>query len=103
MNSALLKRLASESGGRYYTPDNAGTIAEDISYIDKGSSSHLEEKELWDMPFLFLLLVGLNSAEWSEENAGAAMKRNRLATMTAVVLLMAHLSAATDRVRAGPF
>lgn len=64
MNSALLKRLASESGGRYYTPDNAGTIAEDISYIDKGSSSHLEEKELWDMPFLFLLLVGLISAEW---------------------------------------
>jgi hypothetical protein len=24
----------------------------------------MEEKDLWDMPFLFILLVGLVSTEW---------------------------------------
>jgi uncharacterized membrane protein len=64
LNSALLKRLADETGGRYYSPDNSRTLAEDISYIDKGSS-RIEEKDLWDMPLLFLLLAGLVSTEWT--------------------------------------
>ena len=63
LNSGLLKRLSEETGGRYYTPDNSRTLPEDISYANTGSS-RLEEKDLWDMPFLFLLLVGLASAEW---------------------------------------
>ncbi len=63
LNSDLLRRLAEETGGRYYTPDNARPIPEDIAYIDTGQS-RLEEKDLWDMPFLFLLLIGFVSAEW---------------------------------------
>lgn len=63
MNSMLLKRLSAETGGRYYSPGDSRTLAEDISYIDTGSS-RLEEKDLWDMPFLFLLLVGLIGSEW---------------------------------------
>jgi hypothetical protein len=63
MNTGLLKRLSSQTGGRYYSPDNAWSLPEDISYIDKGAS-RLEEKDLWDMPFLFLLLAGLISTEW---------------------------------------
>ncbi len=62
-NSSLLKRLSEETGGRYYMPDAARTLPEDISYIDTGSS-RLEEKDLWDMPFLFLAMIGLASAEW---------------------------------------
>jgi uncharacterized membrane protein len=63
MNLDLLKRLSSETGGRYYSPNDVRTLPEDISYTDKGLS-RLEEKDLWDMPFLFLLLVGLISTEW---------------------------------------
>jgi hypothetical protein len=63
MNVALLKRLSAGTGGRYYSPKDIRTLPEDISYIDTGSSQ-LEEKDLWDMPFLFLLLVGLVSTEW---------------------------------------
>jgi uncharacterized membrane protein len=63
MNADLLKRLAAETGGRYYTPGEARTLPEDISYVDNGVS-RLEEKELWDMPFLFLLMVAAISSEW---------------------------------------
>lgn len=63
LNSNLLKRLATGTGGRYYTLQDAQDLPEDISYIDNGTA-RLEEKELWDMPFLFLLLIGAVSAEW---------------------------------------
>jgi uncharacterized membrane protein len=63
MNSDLLKRLSSATGGRYYTTDDLRTLPEDISYIDKGAS-RVELKDLWDMPFLFLLLIGVISTEW---------------------------------------
>jgi uncharacterized membrane protein len=63
LNSDLLKRLAQDTGGRYYTPEALDALPEDISIIDTGSS-RVEEKELWDMPFLFLLLLGLLSSEW---------------------------------------
>jgi uncharacterized membrane protein len=63
MNSDLLKRLSAETGGRYYSPADVRSLPEDISYIDNGAS-RLEEKDLWDMPFLFVLLVGLVSTEW---------------------------------------
>jgi uncharacterized membrane protein len=63
MNADLLRRLSAETGGRYYSPKDTRTLPEDISYVDTGSS-RLEEKDLWDMPFLFMLLVGLISIEW---------------------------------------
>ncbi len=64
LNTALLKRLAEETGGRYYSPAASRTLAEDISYIDKGSS-RIEEKDLWDMPLFFILLAGLVCTEWT--------------------------------------
>jgi uncharacterized membrane protein len=63
LNSGLLRRLSSETGGRYYADGNLDTLAEDISYTDRGAF-RVEEKDLWDMPFLFLLLIGLVSTEW---------------------------------------
>lgn len=63
MNSNLLKRLSSVTGGRYYTVEGLHSLPEDISYIDKGAS-RIEDKDLWDMPFLFLLLAGVISTEW---------------------------------------
>jgi len=72
MNSGLLKRLSEQTGGRYYSPEGSRFLPEDISYIDTGSS-RIEDKDLWDMPFLFMLLVGLISMEW------ILRKRKRLA------------------------
>jgi uncharacterized membrane protein len=63
MNSSLLKRLSARTEGRYYSPADLDTLPEDISYVEKGPV-RLEEKDLWDMPFLFLLMTGLISAEW---------------------------------------
>jgi len=63
LNSDLLRRLSEETDGRYYSINDLDTLPEDISYIDKGSYK-TEEKDLWDMPFLFLLLIGLISTEW---------------------------------------
>ncbi len=63
LNSSLLRRLAADTGGHYYTPSQARTLPEDISYVENGPS-RIEERDLWDMPFLFLLLVGTVSSEW---------------------------------------
>jgi hypothetical protein len=63
MRSDLLTRIADETGGRFYTRANVEQIAEDIQYTESGTTV-LEEKDLWDMPAIFLLLIGLVSTEW---------------------------------------
>jgi uncharacterized membrane protein len=63
MRAPLLKRVAEETGGRFFTASNVASLPEAISYSGKGVTV-VEERELWDMPALFLLLVGLVSAEW---------------------------------------
>ena len=63
MRAPLLKRIAEETGGRFFTPASAASLPEAISYSGRGVTV-VEERELWDMPALFLLLVGLIAAEW---------------------------------------
>ncbi len=63
MRSALLKEISEETGGRFYTPENAAALAEDVSFTESGTSV-LEERDLWDMPIIFLLLLVLVSSEW---------------------------------------
>jgi hypothetical protein len=63
MRAALLKRIADETGGRYYTPPTVGTLAADIAMSKRGVTV-VNEMDLWDMPINFLLLVALVSAEW---------------------------------------
>jgi uncharacterized membrane protein len=63
MRAPLLKRVAEETGGRFFTPANAPTLPEAISYSGRGVTV-VEERELWDMPALFLALVGFMAAEW---------------------------------------
>jgi uncharacterized membrane protein len=64
MKSDLLRRIAGETGGRFYTPKNAAQVAEDLSYSPK-TASVVDEKELWDMPALFLGILMCLSVEWS--------------------------------------
>jgi uncharacterized membrane protein len=68
MRAPLLKRIASETGGRFYTPDTAASLSEDLRY-GGGGATVVEEKDLWDMPALYLLLLALVSAEWAYRKA----------------------------------
>jgi uncharacterized membrane protein len=63
MRAPLLRRIADETGGRFYTTANVASLAEDIAYTGRGATVQ-EERDLWDMPILFLLLVGLLGGEW---------------------------------------
>jgi uncharacterized membrane protein len=63
MRRPLLERLAEATGGRFYTPETMGALPEDLSYLGKGLTV-VDEKELWDMPILLVLLVALLAGEW---------------------------------------
>src|SRR4051812_1397537 len=63
MRTPLLKRIAEDTGGRFFTPANAASLPEAISYSGRGVTV-VEERELWDMPALFLALMTLVGAEW---------------------------------------
>src|SRR5262249_8585627 len=63
MRAPLMKRIAEDTGGRFFTPASAASLPEAISYSGRGVTV-VEERELWDMPALFLALVGLIAAEW---------------------------------------
>ncbi|MSV34548.1 MAG: hypothetical protein EXQ47_02985 [Bryobacterales bacterium] len=62
-NRELLQKLASETGGRYYKPEEAQKLGQDISYSEAGITVR-ETRDLWDMPIVFLLLLGVRAAEW---------------------------------------
>ena len=64
LRRSVLERLARETGGRYYDPTTVQTLAEDIRYTGAGVTL-TEERDLWDMPILFLLLVAFVGAEWA--------------------------------------
>jgi hypothetical protein len=63
MRAPLLKRIAEDTGGRFFTPANAASLPEAISYSGRGVTV-VEERELWDMPAIFFVLMGLVAAEW---------------------------------------
>ena len=63
MRAPLLQRVAEETGGRFYTADTASALADDVQYVGSGVTV-VEERDLWDMPALLLLLVTLVLGEW---------------------------------------
>jgi uncharacterized membrane protein len=62
-NSDLLKRIAAETGGKYYTAGEAQSLLDDLIYRQSPYSERVT-KDLWDMPINFMLIIGLLSAEW---------------------------------------
>jgi len=62
-NVELLKRVAAETGGKYYPMNRATDLLDEITMLE-GKNSERVSKDLWDMPINFLLLVGLAGAEW---------------------------------------
>ena len=83
MRAPLLKRIAEETGGRFFTPANAASLPEAISYSGRGVTV-VEERELWDMPALFLAAdrpgrrrVGLPAREGPGVSTTIATQRPR--------------------------
>ncbi len=62
--AALLERAAEATGGMTYTPETVETLPEDLQFTGSGVTM-VEERDLWDMPILFLLMVGLIGTEWA--------------------------------------
>jgi uncharacterized membrane protein len=62
-NRQLLQQLSSQTGGRYWSPDDVKNLPENISYSEAGVAVRTTN-ELWNMPIVFLLLLGLAIGEW---------------------------------------
>ncbi len=62
-NRELLEKLASETGGHYWGANELDKLSSEISFSEAGISVR-NTKELWNMPIVFLVLLGLMAGEW---------------------------------------
>lgn len=63
MREGILRRIADETGGRFYRADEVDALADEIP-LSKSGVSVQERLPLWDMPIVFLLLIMLLGFEW---------------------------------------
>ena len=63
MRGTTLRRVADQTGGLFYTPESVATLPEDISLTGAGITQ-TEERDLWDMPILLILVLCLMAGEW---------------------------------------
>ena len=63
MRGSLLRRLAEETGGGFFRASDTAGLSDALTMSGRGVTV-VEEKDLWDMPALFLLLVALTGSEW---------------------------------------
>jgi len=63
MRAPLLQRLAEETEGRFYNAKDVSQLPDAITYSGKGITV-VEERELWDMPIMLVMLLGLMGGEW---------------------------------------
>jgi uncharacterized membrane protein len=63
MREPLLRRLAEETGGAFFRASDTAGLSDALTLSGRGVTV-VEEKDLWDMPVLFLLLVALTGSEW---------------------------------------
>jgi hypothetical protein len=68
MRAPLLKRIADETGGKFYRPGHTSTLVDDVA-MSKNGVTVVNQMDLWDMPAIFFLLVLLVSAEWAYRRA----------------------------------
>jgi uncharacterized membrane protein len=68
LRAPLLRRLADETGGRYYPLADAARLADDVAYTESGVTVR-ETRDLWDMPAVFLALLLLLGTEWAYRRA----------------------------------
>ncbi len=63
LRTPLLRRIASETGGRYYALKDAEQLADDVIFTESGVTVR-DARDLWDMPAVFFLLAALLGSEW---------------------------------------
>ncbi|HZI51466.1 MAG TPA: glutamine amidotransferase, partial [Terriglobia bacterium] len=63
LDAGNLRAIATQTGGRYYPLANLADIPEDAIYV-QNDTSFVEQKELWDVPILFMMLCALLAGEW---------------------------------------
>jgi hypothetical protein len=63
LNAGNLRNISAQTGGRYYALKDLADIPEDAIYTEN-DNAFVEQKELWDLPVLFMMLVLLLSGEW---------------------------------------
>jgi hypothetical protein len=68
MHEAPLRRIADETGGRFYAADNVAGLAEDVRISGRGVTT-IEERDLWNMPIILLTLMALVCGEWGYRRA----------------------------------
>jgi uncharacterized membrane protein len=68
MHAAPLRRIAEETGGRFFTTDDVTGLAEEVRYAGRGVTS-VEERPLWNMPIVLVTLMLLVCAEWGYRRA----------------------------------
>ena len=68
MHAAPLRRIADETGGRFFTSDKTSGVAEAVRYAGRGVTS-VEERPIWNMPIVLIALLGLVCAEWGYRRA----------------------------------
>lgn len=68
MRAPLLRRVASETNGRYYPLAEAARLPDDVIYTESGITVR-DARDLWDMPAVFLVLLVLLGAEWAYRRA----------------------------------
>jgi hypothetical protein len=76
MNAQLLRRLASRSDGRYYSPNDLAGLAKDIttqpSFVSR-ESVHTKVFELWNWQYSLAILILLLGAEWFIRKRGGML------------------------------
>jgi uncharacterized membrane protein len=68
MHAARLRRIAEDTGGRFYTTETVAGLPEDLRYAGRGVTT-VEERDLWHMPIVLLALLGLVCGEWGYRRA----------------------------------
>jgi uncharacterized membrane protein len=63
LDTRLLQGIASSTDGHYYPLSRLGDVPDDAVYVE-GQTSFVEQKELWDVPVLFMLLCLSLAGEW---------------------------------------
>ena len=63
LNAQLLQTLASTSGGKYYTLEDASEMVNHIPLVES-ATSRLVDEEVWDMPLIFAIVIFLFGLEW---------------------------------------
>jgi uncharacterized membrane protein len=63
LRTPLLRRIAKETGGRYYPLNESSRLGDDAVFTEAGVTVR-DARDLWDMPVIFLALVVLMGTEW---------------------------------------